>query len=132
VCITPTLKKLAVIDFHTGLGRAGYGEPIHVGSASDFALAKEWYGEEVRSLNQGGAVATALTGSVADAFPQSTPDLKVIYVALAGGLAGLGRLFGCHANLFSSSRNNLRRNSDGSLRYFHCYTSPMMGPRGTE
>jgi hypothetical protein len=62
--------------------------------------------------------ATALTGSVADAFPQSTPDLKVIYVALAGGLAGLGRLFGCHANLFSSSRNNLRRNSDGSLRYF--------------
>jgi len=84
-CITPTLKKLAVIDFHTGLGRAGYGEPIHVGSASDFALAKEWYGEEVRSLNQGEAVATALTGSVADAFPQSTPDLKVIYVALEFG-----------------------------------------------
>jgi hypothetical protein len=85
-CISPTLKKLAVIDFHTGLGRrAGYGEPIHVGSASDFALAKEWYGEEVRSLNQGEAVATALTGSVADAFPQSTPDLKVIYLALEFG-----------------------------------------------
>jgi hypothetical protein len=84
-CITPTLKKLAVIDFHTGLGRAGYGEPIYVGSASDFALAKEWYGEEVRSLNQGEAVATALTGSVADAFPESTPDLKVVYVALEFG-----------------------------------------------
>jgi predicted deacylase len=39
--IPPTLKKLAVIDFHTGLGRAGYGEPIHVGSSDDFALAKK-------------------------------------------------------------------------------------------
>jgi hypothetical protein len=66
-------------------GELGYGEPIHVGSASDFALAKEWYGEEVRSLNQGEAADTALTGSVADAFPQSTADRKVIYVALEFG-----------------------------------------------
>jgi hypothetical protein len=83
--ITDTVKKVATIDFHTGLGRAGYGEPIHVGSADDFALAKEWYGEEVRSLNQGNAVATALAGSVADAFPTSTPDLKVVYLALEFG-----------------------------------------------
>jgi hypothetical protein len=84
-CITATLKKLAVIDIHTGLGRAGYAEPIHVGSANDFALAKKWYGEEVQSLNRGEAVATALAGSVADAFPQSTPDLKVVYLALEFG-----------------------------------------------
>jgi len=84
-CIPPTLKKLAVIDFHTGLGRVGYGEPIHVGSDDDFALAKKWYGEEVKSLSQGTAVATALAGSVADAFPRSTPDRKVIYLALEFG-----------------------------------------------
>jgi hypothetical protein len=84
-CITPTLKKLAVIDFHTGLGRTGYGEPIHVGSARDFALAKEWYGAEVQSLNQDKAIATPLTGSVASAFPQSTPDLKAAYLALEFG-----------------------------------------------
>jgi hypothetical protein len=80
------LKKLAVIDLHTGLGKAaGYGEPIHVGSPSDFALAKQWYGAEVRSLNQDEAVATPLAGTVASAFPQSTPDLKVVYLALEFG-----------------------------------------------
>jgi predicted deacylase len=84
-CIPPKLKKLAVIDFHTGLGCAGYGAPIHVGSASDFALATQWYGAEVQSLNQDQAVATPLTGSVADAFPQSTADQKVIYLALEFG-----------------------------------------------
>jgi hypothetical protein len=84
-CITPTLKKLAVIDFHTGLGSIGFGEPIYVGSASDFELAKKWYGEEVTSLSQGTAVATALTGSVADALPPSTADQKLIYLALEFG-----------------------------------------------
>jgi hypothetical protein len=84
-CVTPTLKKLAVIDFHTGLGRVGYGEPIHVGSDDDFELAKKWYGEGVKSLSQGTAVATALAGSVADAFPRSTSDRKVIYLALEFG-----------------------------------------------
>jgi len=84
-CIPPKLKKLAVIDFHTGLGCAGYGAPIHVGSASDFALATQWYGAEVQSLNQDEAVATPLTGSVAGAFPQSTADQKVIYLALEFG-----------------------------------------------
>ena len=33
--ITSTVKKLAVIDFHTGLGRTGFGEPIYVGSTDD-------------------------------------------------------------------------------------------------
>jgi hypothetical protein len=84
-CITQTVKKIAVIDFHTGLGRLGFGEPIHLGSATDFESAKKWYGEEVKSLSQGTAVATALTGSVASAFPQSTPDLEVIYLALEFG-----------------------------------------------
>ena len=83
--IPPTVKKLAVIDFHTGLGTVGYGEPIHVGSAVDFELAKKWYGEEVKSLSEGNAVATDLTGSVADALPQSKSDLQVIYLALEFG-----------------------------------------------
>ena len=83
--ITPTVKRVAVMDFHTGLGQVGFGEPIHIGLDTDFELAKKWYGDEVKSLNQGAAVATALTGSVADAFPQSTPDLQVIYLALEFG-----------------------------------------------
>lgn len=81
----PTLKRVAVIDIHSGLGRVGFGEPIHVGPNSDFELAKEWYGEEVKSLGQGAAVATAMSGSVADAFPHSTSDLKIVYVALEFG-----------------------------------------------
>jgi Protein of unknown function (DUF2817) len=84
--IRPTVKRVAVIDFHTGLGKVGFGEPIHVGSTSDsFELAKKWYGEEVKSLSQGTAVATGLTGSVADALPHSTSNLQVIYLGLEFG-----------------------------------------------
>jgi len=80
-----TVRNVAVIDFHTGLGPAGFGEPICIGSATDFELAKEWYGDEVTNLSQGTAVATTLTGSVANAFLHSRSDLKVVFLALEFG-----------------------------------------------
>jgi predicted deacylase len=84
--VTSTIKKLAVIDFHTGLGKTGFGEPIYVSSTDDsFDLAKAWYGEEIKNLSQGTAVATALTGSIADGLPRPTSNLQVIYLALEFG-----------------------------------------------
>ena len=82
--VSSTVKNVAVIDFHTGLGPAGFGEPIYVGSGTDFELAKKWYGPEVTGLNQGNAVATALMGTVANAFLHLT-GLKAIFLALEFG-----------------------------------------------
>src|SRR5262249_3887415 len=48
--ITPAVKKIAVLDIHTGLGPPGFGEPIYLGpTLSGFDLAKKWYGPEVKS-----------------------------------------------------------------------------------
>jgi hypothetical protein len=83
--VTPAIKKLAVIDFHTGLGKPGFGEPIYVGrTKEEFELAKTWYGQEVKNLDEGEAAATVLSGSVANALP-STSDRQAIYLALEFG-----------------------------------------------
>jgi Protein of unknown function (DUF2817) len=84
--VTETVKRLAILDIHTGLGKPGFGEPIYVGPTSEgYAIAKKWYGEEVKSTMQGTSVSAAITGSVADAFPPSNPDLEINYLALEFG-----------------------------------------------
>jgi len=32
--VTETVKRLAILDIHTGLGKPGFGEPIYVGPTS--------------------------------------------------------------------------------------------------
>jgi hypothetical protein len=84
--VKPKVRRLAVLDFHTGLGKPGFGEPIYLGPTTEgFELAKKWYGEEVRSTLQGSAVFAALAGSIADALPRLTPGFEVTYLALEFG-----------------------------------------------
>ncbi len=84
--VPETVKKLAVLDIHTGLGKPGFGEPIYVGPNNyGYETAKKWYGLEVKSTMQGTSVSAAITGSVADAFPRSSPDREIIYLALEFG-----------------------------------------------
>ena len=81
-----TVRRLAVLDIHTGLGKPGFGEPIYVGPNKEgYETAKEWYGPEVKSTIQGTSVSAAITGSVADAFPASTADQETTYLALEFG-----------------------------------------------
>jgi hypothetical protein len=69
--VKPKVKRLAVLDFHTGLGEPGFGEPIYLGpTVEGFELTKKWYGEEVRSTLHGSSVSATLAGSIADALPQ--------------------------------------------------------------
>ena len=52
--VPETVKRLAVLDIHTGLGKPGFGEPIYVGPTTDgYETARKWYGEEVKSTMQG-------------------------------------------------------------------------------
>ena len=48
--LPPTVKRLAVLDIHTGLGPSGYGEPISLGSETDVQRARQWYGPDVTNL----------------------------------------------------------------------------------
>lgn len=80
------MEKLAVIDFHSGLGKVAFGEPIYVGPTNDgFELAKMWFGEEVKNLRRNTAVATPLTGSVADALPPPNNSQQMVFLALEFG-----------------------------------------------
>jgi Protein of unknown function (DUF2817) len=84
--ISPATKKIAVLDFHTGLGKPGFGEPIFLGPDDEgFERAREWYGEEVKSTNQGTSVSASVTGSVADAFFGPSSHLEVTYLTLEFG-----------------------------------------------
>jgi len=79
------VKMLAVLDFHTGLGPIAYGEPIFVGSDTEFERAKKWYGPEVKKLDQGDAVSAIVTGDVSNAFRHSTHERETVYLALEYG-----------------------------------------------
>ena len=45
----PSRAQVAVIDYHTGLGPFGYGEPIcsHLAGTPNLARAKNWYGDSL-------------------------------------------------------------------------------------
>ena len=55
--------RIALIDFHTGLGPAGYGEPIYTGEdATEWARAAEWYGPDVTSVTAGTSSSAVVKG----------------------------------------------------------------------
>ena len=57
--VLETVRRVAVLDIHTGLGKPGFGEPIYVGPIkNDYETAKKWYGQEVKSTTQGTSVSS--------------------------------------------------------------------------
>jgi Protein of unknown function (DUF2817) len=57
-------KKIAVIDYHTGLGPWGFAEEIMTASASSaaFRRASQWYGTTVKSTADGTSVGARIGG----------------------------------------------------------------------
>ena len=61
-------KRIAVIDFHTGLGPLGYGEPIYTGhSDEEAARAREWYGPDVTAIYAGNSASVIVQGPMINA-----------------------------------------------------------------
>lgn len=84
--LAPTVRNLAIFDFHTGLGPTGYGEPIYTGTQdAGFERAKRWYGPELTSMTKGTSTSAEVAGSVAGAFGDLSPAVAVTYVALEYG-----------------------------------------------
>ena len=81
------LRRLGVLDLHTGLGPAGYGEPIATGvEAGDIGRARQWYGPEVKDLAAGESVSARLRGTLGDGVRRQLPGVELTFVGLEFGI----------------------------------------------
>jgi len=68
-------ERLALIDFHTGLGPSGYGEPIYTGhDDAEAARAREWYGPDVTAIFAGNSASVVVQGPLINAVPSFFDD----------------------------------------------------------
>lgn len=81
-----TVRRLGVLDLHTGLGPAGYGEPIlDAGSPADGERARSWYGADVKDLSAGESISARLVGTMARGIERVRPELELTFIGLEFG-----------------------------------------------
>lgn len=80
-------RRVAYVDFHTGLGPRGYGEPIsrEAPDSPVFHRARAWYGAEVTSTRGGTSTSAVVEGDTSRAFSSATHAPEVTTVALEFG-----------------------------------------------
>ena len=80
-------RRVAVIDFHTGLGPWGYGEPIIVEGPGDpaYARARDWFGAAITSMAKGEAAISKVSGDTLEGVPRLLRHAEVACVALEFG-----------------------------------------------
>ncbi len=81
------VRRLIVIDFHTGLGQHGHGEMISedLPGSPAYERAKAMWGERVRSSEAGESVSAPLTGTVDKAVADYLSDVELTFAALEVG-----------------------------------------------
>jgi len=79
-------RRVAVLDFHTGLGPFGYGEPIcdHPPASVGLALARNWYGQSVTEPAIGTSTSVAKQGLSDYGWQRMLGD-RVVFIALEFG-----------------------------------------------
>lgn len=81
-----TVRRLGVIDLHTGLGPPGYGEPIlDCSRPADRERALRWYGADVKDLSAGESVSARLVGTMARGIERVRPELELTVIGLEFG-----------------------------------------------
>lgn len=85
--VPSSARRLVSIDFHTGLGPMGYGEPIYVGPEDKgyFDRAKSVFGPEVTNPNDGSSSSARVTGTVPEAFLDLPGTVEVTAIAMEYG-----------------------------------------------
>ncbi|MFO0995106.1 MAG: M14 family metallopeptidase [Alphaproteobacteria bacterium] len=81
------VRRVAYVDFHTGLGPRGYGEPIsrEAPDSPVFHRARAWYGAEVTSTRGGTSTSAVVEGDTSRAFESGPHAPEVTTVALEFG-----------------------------------------------
>lgn len=89
------LKKLIVIDFHTGLGNFGAGEMIteDLPGSPPYERAKAMWGARVASSEAGESVSAPLSGTIDKAFPGWVPRTELTFAALEVGTRSTREVF---------------------------------------
>src|SRR5579883_65947 len=81
-----TVRRLGVLDLHTGLGPFGYGEPIlDCSRPADRDRALRWYGADVKDLSAGESVSARLVGTMARGIERERPELELTVIGLEFG-----------------------------------------------
>lgn len=82
-----SVRKIAFIDLHTGLGPYGYGEIIsnHLGSDPGVARVKDWFGAEATSTDDGTSTSAVISGDTQIGLVESIPEAEVTGVTLEYG-----------------------------------------------
>jgi hypothetical protein len=80
-------EHIACIDYHTGLGPAGYGERMVADSREGavFARACQWLGTEVTSVATGDSASAKIAGGWIGALPGLLPHAEVTAIGLEFG-----------------------------------------------
>jgi hypothetical protein len=104
------VRRLIVIDFHTGLGAHGHGEMISedLPGSPAYARAKAMWGGRVCSSEAGESVSAPLTGTVDKAVADFLADVELTFAALEVGTRPTRDVF-----------NALRRDN-----WLHCFAGP--------
>jgi len=81
-------SRIALLDFHTGLGPHGYAEPIIGQPRADpaFVRARSWIGGAAKSLYGDGSVSAEIKGDGLTALPGLLPRATVDAIALECGI----------------------------------------------
>jgi len=89
------VRRLIVIDFHTGLGPHGYGEMIteDIPGSPAYIRAKAMWGKRLCSSEAGESVSAPLTGTVDKAFAAWLPDVELTFAALEAGTVSTRETF---------------------------------------
>ncbi len=80
-------RRVAVIDYHTGLGPRGYGERIcmHPPGSDGLARATEWYDEDLTSPYLGSSTSVELNGVNLLGMEAALPRAEITGIALEYG-----------------------------------------------
>jgi len=80
-------RRIAIIDFHTGLGPWGYGEPIvaHGPQSPALTRARQWYGDRITVPALGNSTSADVRGDILSGVEHRYRDIEVTGLALEYG-----------------------------------------------
>lgn len=83
--------RVGFIDFHTGLGPTGYGEPISISTfdTPGFERARTWWGNEITSPEGGTSKSAPVAGALTGSIEESLPSAEVTSISLEYGTVDL-------------------------------------------
>ena len=113
-------RRIAWIDYHTGLGPCGHGEKIYMGDDEPVAIARtrSFYGADVTSYYDGSSTSAPLSGVCYRAALDECPHAELTAIALEYGTVDLTTVVGAlrgdqwlrnHADADAATRAAIKR-----------------------